>query len=177
MGCLLYYLCFINHPFEDSAKLRILNAKYTIPANNTKYTVLHDLIRTLLQIDPRQRPTIKTLVENIEDLAIGNDVGLNEPLLFLFNNNENMTSTNATAPDANPPPGKTIFIYLIKRILIFCLVPPRAPVAGNNPSASAGVSSYIPSSLKGLNTSGKSWMKSIIDTSSKVINEGVQQVK
>jgi cyclin G-associated kinase len=119
LGCLLYYLCFINHPFEDSAKLRILNAKYTIPANNTKYTVLHDLIRTLLQIDPRQRPTIKTLVENIEDLAIGNDIGLNEPLLFLFNANENMTSTNTTASAAaaaggggNPPPGKTTLSYL-----------------------------------------------------------------
>jgi hypothetical protein len=63
----------------------------------------------LLQIDPRQRPTIQTLVENIEDLAIGNDVGLNEPLLFLFNNNESMTSTNTTASVAaggNPPAGE-----------------------------------------------------------------------
>ncbi|CAF4325054.1 unnamed protein product, partial [Adineta steineri] len=100
LGCLLYYLCFINHPFEDSAKLRILNAKYTIPANNTRYTVLHDLIRTLLQIDPRQRPTIHTLVENIEDLAIGNDVGLNEPLLFLFNPNETFSSTSPSNPAA-----------------------------------------------------------------------------
>lgn len=164
LGCLLYYLCFINHPFEDSAKLRILNAKYTIPVNDTKYTVLHDLIRTLLKIDPRQRPTIQTLVENLEDLAIGNDIGLNEPLLFLFNENENIGSGNSfsNSVPGNPP-----------------AAPQRPPVIGNNPSSSsnAGVSSYLPSSLKGLNTSGKSWMKSIIDTSSKVINEGVQQVK
>jgi len=112
LGCLLYYLCFINHPFEDSAKLRILNAKYTIPANNTKYTVLHDLIRTLLQIDPRQRPTIKTLVENIEDLAIGNDVGLNEPLLFLFNTNEtvNPTSVTPAAAGEHPPTSTKNFV-------------------------------------------------------------------
>ncbi len=132
----------------------------------------------LLQIDPRQRPTIQTLVENIEDLAIGNDVGLNEPLLFLFNNNESMTSTNTTASVAaggNPPAGEKKYSW-IKEFLFF-LVPPRAPIAANNPSTNAGVSSYLPSSLKGLNTSGKSWMKSIIDTSSKVINEGVQQVK
>ena len=147
LGCLLYYLCFINHPFEDSAKLRILNAKYTIPANNNRYVVLHDLIRTLLQIDPRQRPTIKTLVENIEDLAIGNSIGLNEPLLFLFN-----------AHEVNETGG---------------MKPPAPPVA----ASSMGVASFIPSSIKGLNTSGKSWMKSLIDTSSKVINEGVQQVK
>lgn len=54
LGCLLYYLCFINHPFEDSAKLRILNAKYTIPANNTKYAVLHDLIRKLFFLLTRE---------------------------------------------------------------------------------------------------------------------------
>ena len=34
----------MEHPFEDSAKLRILNAKYTIPESDTKYTVFHDLI-------------------------------------------------------------------------------------------------------------------------------------
>ncbi|CAF0853451.1 unnamed protein product [Adineta steineri] len=170
LGCLLYYLCFINHPFEDSAKLRILNAKYTIPANNTRYTVLHDLIRTLLQIDPRQRPTIHTLVENIEDLAIGNDVGLNEPLLFLFNPNETFSSTspsNPAAAAAAPGGGGNT-----------PTIPPRAaPAGGSSSSFSAGVSSYIPSSIKGINTSGKSWMKNILDTSSKVITEGVQQVK
>ncbi|CAF5061454.1 unnamed protein product, partial [Rotaria magnacalcarata] len=108
-----------------------------------------------------QRPTIHTLVENIEDLAIGNDIGLNEPLLFLFNTNDTITSTNtatSSAAGGNPSTAK-------------------APLAANNPSLNTGVSSYIPSSIKGLNTSGKSWMKSIIDTSSKVINEGVQQVK
>lgn len=34
----------MEHPFEDSAKLRILNSKYTIPESDTKYTVFHDLI-------------------------------------------------------------------------------------------------------------------------------------
>jgi len=70
-----------------------------------------------LQIDPRQRPTIHTLVENIEDLAIGNDVGLNEPLLFLFNNNEtfNSNNTNSTAAAAavpgNPPSSTNKFFF------------------------------------------------------------------
>ena len=44
LGCVLFYLCFMEHPFEDSAKLRILNAKYTIPESDSKYTVFHDLI-------------------------------------------------------------------------------------------------------------------------------------
>ena len=45
LGCLLYKLCFKVHPFEDSAKLRILNAKYKIPPNDTSYTMFHTIIR------------------------------------------------------------------------------------------------------------------------------------
>lgn len=37
-------LCFGNHPFEDSAKLRIINANYSIPSTDTQYKVLHNLI-------------------------------------------------------------------------------------------------------------------------------------
>jgi hypothetical protein len=77
---------------------------------------------TLLLIDPRQRPTIHQLVENIEDLAIGNDIGLNEPLLFLFNTNETVPSTNANASAAggnsSSSKQKYLFVFLNKRILI-----------------------------------------------------------
>ena len=45
LGCVLYLLCFGVHPFEDSAKLRIINANYTIPADDSSYSVFHDLIR------------------------------------------------------------------------------------------------------------------------------------
>ena len=37
LGCLLYFLCFGRHPFEDSAKLAILNGNYRIPANDTSH--------------------------------------------------------------------------------------------------------------------------------------------
>ena len=45
LGCVLYLLCFNEHPYEDSAKLRIINANYTIPESDTECTVFHDLIR------------------------------------------------------------------------------------------------------------------------------------
>ena len=32
LGCVLYFLCTGVHPFQDSAKLAILNVKYSIPA-------------------------------------------------------------------------------------------------------------------------------------------------
>lgn len=49
LGCILYLLCFKQHPFEEGAKLQIVNGKYSIPQNDVKYTVYHDLIRTYLR--------------------------------------------------------------------------------------------------------------------------------
>jgi len=45
LGCVLFLLCFNEHPFEDSAKLRIINANYNIPSSDTEYSVFHELIR------------------------------------------------------------------------------------------------------------------------------------
>ncbi len=47
LGCLLYMLCFRTHPFEDSAKLRIINANYKIPPEDTAYTMFHHIISEL----------------------------------------------------------------------------------------------------------------------------------
>lgn len=45
LGCVLYVLCFSKHPFEDAAKLRIINGKYQIPSSDREFTDFHDLIR------------------------------------------------------------------------------------------------------------------------------------
>uniref|UniRef100_A0AAX7V271 Cyclin-G-associated kinase n=1 Tax=Astatotilapia calliptera TaxID=8154 RepID=A0AAX7V271_ASTCA len=39
LGCILYLLCFKQHPFEDGAKLQIVNGKYSMPQNDMKYTI------------------------------------------------------------------------------------------------------------------------------------------
>lgn len=44
LGCILYVLCYMKHPYEDSAKLRIINANYTLPSD-PKYSYFHDIIR------------------------------------------------------------------------------------------------------------------------------------
>mgnify|MGYP003310777235 CR=1 FL=1 len=33
-GCILFVLCFHHHPFEDSAKLAILNGNFKIPPHD-----------------------------------------------------------------------------------------------------------------------------------------------
>lgn len=44
LGCILYYLCYMEHPFSDSAKLKIMNAKYTVPDDPRKVSDLQPLI-------------------------------------------------------------------------------------------------------------------------------------
>jgi cyclin G-associated kinase len=45
LGCVLFVLCFNKHPFEDAAKLRIINGKYQIPAGDKEFVDFHDLLR------------------------------------------------------------------------------------------------------------------------------------
>jgi cyclin G-associated kinase len=47
LGCVLFVLCFNKHPFEDAAKLRIINGKYQIPAGDKEFIDFHDLIRNI----------------------------------------------------------------------------------------------------------------------------------
>jgi len=53
LGCIIYTLCYMKHPFEDSAKLRILNGNYTIPPGDVKYSCYHDIIRKYAMSDIR----------------------------------------------------------------------------------------------------------------------------
>uniref|UniRef100_A0A915MGV4 Protein kinase domain-containing protein n=1 Tax=Meloidogyne javanica TaxID=6303 RepID=A0A915MGV4_MELJA len=80
LGCVLFYICFKVHPFEDSAKLRIINAKYSI-TSNSPFRIFHDLIKITLQPDPYSRPTIQDLCEQVEDIAMALNVNLNEPVI------------------------------------------------------------------------------------------------
>ncbi|KAL5487095.1 hypothetical protein EMCRGX_G019654 [Ephydatia muelleri] len=78
LGCLLYKLCFQVHPFEDGAKLRILNANYKIPPD-TSYTPFHGIIKSCLVLDPVRRPTADALIAQLFSVAgqLGED--LNQP--------------------------------------------------------------------------------------------------
>ncbi|GAB1607107.1 cyclin-G-associated kinase-like isoform X3 [Argonauta hians] len=124
LGCLLYQVCFNQHPFEDSAKLRILNANYSIPETDSTYTVFHELIRSMLQIDPRDRPTIHSVVDRLQEIAVARDVDLKTSL--------NLTNGLHSQPAAAPS----------DQHLRLNTPPPRPPP----PSPSASASHPSPSS-------------------------------
>ncbi|VDO90682.1 unnamed protein product [Heligmosomoides polygyrus] len=80
LGCVLFYLCYHVHPFEDSAKLRILNVAYSIPSGFDDFADVLPVIESCLKVDPVTRPVAKDLVEHSEALAIAFDIDLKKPV-------------------------------------------------------------------------------------------------
>uniref|UniRef100_A0A8C3IA47 Cyclin G associated kinase n=1 Tax=Chrysemys picta bellii TaxID=8478 RepID=A0A8C3IA47_CHRPI len=87
LGCILYLLCFRQHPFEDGAKLRIVNGKYSIPQNDTRYSVFHDLIRSTLKVNPEERLSITELVNQLQEIAAARNVNPKSPITELLEQN------------------------------------------------------------------------------------------
>ncbi|KFB52665.1 AGAP003715-PA-like protein [Anopheles sinensis] len=82
LGCVLYCLCYRKHPFEDSAKLRIINANYTIP-NDSRYACFSEIIRGCLQVDPSKRFDTATVLERLAAIAETKGWPLKSPLGLL----------------------------------------------------------------------------------------------
>lgn len=58
-------LCYGVHPYEDSAKLRIINANYQIPEDDRQYTVFHDLISTFPMFCTRMYEELTVMSHNV----------------------------------------------------------------------------------------------------------------
>uniref|UniRef100_A0A5F8A4R1 Cyclin-G-associated kinase n=1 Tax=Macaca mulatta TaxID=9544 RepID=A0A5F8A4R1_MACMU len=101
LGCILYLLCFRQHPFEDGAKLRIVNGKYSIPPHDTQYTVFHSLIRAMLQVNPEERLSIAEVVHQLQEIAAARNVNPKSPITELLEQNGGYGSTVLSR---GPPP-------------------------------------------------------------------------
>ncbi|XP_062963648.1 cyclin-G-associated kinase isoform X2 [Cynocephalus volans] len=105
LGCILYLLCFRQHPFEDGAKLRIVNGKYVIPLNDTRYTVFHNLIRAMLKVNPEERLSIAEVVHQLQEIAAARNVNPKSPITELLEQNGgfgNIAPSRGPAPPMGP---------------------------------------------------------------------------
>ncbi|XP_018320336.1 cyclin-G-associated kinase isoform X2 [Agrilus planipennis] len=105
LGCILYTLCYMKHPFEDGAKLRIINGNYTIPPDS-RYTCFHNIIKGCLQVDPKQRLTILGVLEQIAAVAETKNYNLKAPINIKIKQNiqNNVNNTERNVPPARPAP-------------------------------------------------------------------------
>ncbi|OQR70363.1 cyclin-G-associated kinase-like [Tropilaelaps mercedesae] len=80
LGCILYVLCYRQHPFADAAKLAILNAKYNRPTNSDpELSDLQPLIGDMLTIDPRERPSVDSVLHKLEIIGQRRGLDLSSP--------------------------------------------------------------------------------------------------
>ncbi|XP_070598418.1 cyclin-G-associated kinase-like isoform X2 [Erythrolamprus reginae] len=126
LGCILYLLCFRQHPFEDGAKLRIVNGKYSIPQTDTKYTVFHDLIRSALRVNPGERLSITEMVNQLQEIAAARNVNPKSPITELleqnggYGNYAQPKTSLALVPQNSKPAGQLNNIYNAGLIVAEC---------------------------------------------------------
>uniref|UniRef100_W5MZN6 Cyclin-G-associated kinase n=1 Tax=Lepisosteus oculatus TaxID=7918 RepID=W5MZN6_LEPOC len=112
LGCILFLLCFKQHPFEEGAKLQIVNGKYAIPQNDTKYTVFHDLIRSMLKVNPEDRLPITELVNQLQEISAVRNVNPKSPITELleqnggYGNNATPRTSVCAPPQGSRPPAQ-----------------------------------------------------------------------
>ncbi|CAD6992789.1 unnamed protein product [Ceratitis capitata] len=68
LGCILYALCFQKHPFEDSAKLRIVNGNYMLPTDS-RFQCFHEVIKGCLNVNPAHRLNISMVLERLAAIS------------------------------------------------------------------------------------------------------------
>ncbi|CAF0982373.1 unnamed protein product, partial [Brachionus calyciflorus] len=103
LGCVLYLLCFNKHPFEDGAKLRIINGKFQIPVTDREFLEFHDLIRLMLNTDPNSRPNINEILFHLENISQSKSIKLGDSLDFL-RRTESLLHAPTVTPVQNTQP-------------------------------------------------------------------------
>ncbi|RKP07226.1 kinase-like domain-containing protein [Thamnocephalis sphaerospora] len=74
LGCLLYAMAYGESPFESagteaggSIAMAVQNGRYQFPAGDSYYSEkLQELIKSMLVVDPKQRPDIHQTIERVE---------------------------------------------------------------------------------------------------------------
>lgn len=79
MGCILYFLCYQKHPYEDGGKLRIINANYILPPDS-RYHCFRDLIKGCFKVNPAERFDISMVLERLAAIAETHNWSLKGPL-------------------------------------------------------------------------------------------------
>ncbi|XP_058813627.1 cyclin-G-associated kinase [Topomyia yanbarensis] len=117
LGCVLFCLCYRKHPFEDSAKLRIINANYTIP-NDSRYMCFNEIIKGCLQVDPTKRYDIVMVLDRLAAISESKGWPLKAPLGL----NGKPLNTPPSGPSPNPSP-----MHLPDVAPVSQCVPPQRP--------------------------------------------------
>jgi cyclin G-associated kinase len=158
LGCGMFFLCFRTHPFEDAAKLAIINAKYRLPpAETSKHASLHHIITSLLNTNPDDRPSARGAVEMLQSAGIPG-VNLVNPQAFVSH-----VSAAASAP-TSPNPRTT------------AMSPDTTNEAGPTASESGGASTRARGLFGSLGSGAASMVSKARDRAGVAVRSAVSKV-
>lgn len=178
LGCILYCMCHKSHPFEDGAKLRIINANYTQPPAEGKMSCFNEIIRGCFQVDPLRRLSIDGVLDRLAAISETKGWPLRGPIEIIDKSIPTSTSSEeaspvhrAAAPIRPAPPRPAAPSSTNNHSQGLAHEQPYNPAADpySVPASSGGLFSF--SSIKG---GAGSFLKNLKDTSSKVM-QTVQQ--
>ncbi|XP_017880084.1 cyclin-G-associated kinase [Ceratina calcarata] len=170
LGCIIYTLVTLRHPFPEGNKLAIVNGKYPPLPANPRLSCLHDIVKGCLEISPVRRLTTSAILERLAAIAESNDFDLREPPKVEVPAKAPPPPrpappppTNAPAPPPRPTPPPVT-------------APPPRPV----PAAQTAVAKVPVAQTTGLFSSLKggagSFLRNIKDTSSKMMHSMQQSM-
>lgn len=182
LGCIIFCLCYKKHPFEDGAKLRIINGNYSIP-NDSRFVCFNDIIKGCFMVDPNARFDVSMVLERLCAISETKEWSLKgaievrgKPLTSPSNDNVQPQISGQSPQNApsRPPPPKLSNTSSQKKSEI----PMRPPAVQQQqqqpqqyPATSSNAGSGLFSSIKG---NAGNFFKNLKDTSSKVM-QTVQQ--
>jgi serine/threonine protein kinase len=74
LGCILYSLAYLKHPFQGEGNLAIINARISLPENSPYSANLNALIMRMLTANPQSRSSADELVACLMALESGSDI-------------------------------------------------------------------------------------------------------
>ncbi|XP_016990023.1 cyclin-G-associated kinase [Drosophila rhopaloa] len=163
LSCILYFLCYRRHPYEDGGKLRIINANYILPPD-PPYQCFRDIIRGCFKVNPAERLDIAMVLERLAAIAETNNWSLKGPL--------DLHGIPIDSLPAESPARKSFIQSEFYTESPTSTIPHTAPPAATAPSSSNGHGSLLSSLRGGAGT----LFKNIKDTSTKVMQTMQQSI-
>lgn len=167
MGCILYFLCYQKHPYEDGGKLRIINANYILPPE-PRYHCFRDLIKGCFKVNPAERFDISMVLERLAAIAETHNWSLKGPLDLRGIPID--TSPGGSPARSSPPVSSHSEFYCDNPN--GTPAPAPMPTNGGNAAPSHGNGSLLSSLRGGAGT----LFKNLKDTSTKVMQTMQQTI-
>lgn len=169
LGCILYSLITLRHPFPEGNKLAIVNGKYPPLPPNPRYACLHDLVKGCLQVSPIQRLTTAQLLERLAAIAESNDFDPREPPRI-----EVAIKSSPPPRPTPPPPPPSNMPTSVPRITAPATMPPPRPAPAQTAVSKIPAAPSTTGLFNSLRGGAGSILRNLKDTSSKVMHT-VQQ--